>query len=182
MGVMIVKKPASEIAAAGPKPKVMGVDPSTHTGIVILHGEKRLYTGVVEAPENVTGYSRLHSIAQQVVALAADNDVDFLFIERPITSGKFNNQIQMQIATAVRLTLHQSGRGWYDVSPTTLKKWASGSGKSDKKQMRQAVCAKWGFDSADDNEVDAYALARLAQYVISKGLLTTYKGVDCGNS
>lgn len=46
--------------------------------------------------------------------------------------------------------------------PTTLKKWATGSGRADKAAMKRAVAALWpgnGLHRVTEHEIDALALA-----------------------
>ena len=143
--------------------KVMGIDPSTFTGIAVLRGDLLLQAKTITFPET-KGYVRLQLIADAIRAVVESEDPDVILIERPISSGKFNNEIQSQIGTLIRDRIFTLEHKWYDVSPTTLKKWTSGSGKADKKQMAKAVASRWGYVNKDDNIIDAYALARLAQF------------------
>lgn len=49
------------------------------------------------------------------------------------------------------------------VSPTALKKYVCGTGKAEKSDMKLNVFKKWGVEFKDDNEADAYGLARLSE-------------------
>lgn len=176
---LTINKMDPEIPGSIPQIKVMGVDPSTHTGLVVLKGPIRLYSYVVEYPD-LKGYKRLQSIANEVCACASKYQPDLIYIERPITGGKFNAQIQMYLAALVRDRLYTNGFPWYDVSPTTLKKWTTGKGKATKDMMMNSVKERWGFITQDNNLADAYALAKLGQHVDSMKL-STFKGVACGD-
>jgi crossover junction endodeoxyribonuclease RuvC len=156
----------------------MGVDPSTYTGIIVLDGDTVVCRKVINFPE-VEGYKRLQLIAREFMRLVRMNTPRHIFIEQQIFGGKFNHAVQGQISALLRMSLFEYGEPWYDVTPTTLKKWATGSGKADKKQMKSAVLAKWGFDSKSDDEVDAYAIARLGQFVVGSPS-PTIKGVNKG--
>lgn len=46
--------------------------------------------------------------------------------------------------------------------PTQVKKFASGSGTIPKDQVSKHVYKKWGVDARDNNQADAYVLARIA--------------------
>lgn len=50
------------------------------------------------------------------------------------------------------------------VSPSSLKKYATGSGSAavKKQQILLAVYKKWGEEFKDDNQADAYVLAKIA--------------------
>jgi Holliday junction resolvasome RuvABC endonuclease subunit len=49
----------------------------------------------------------------------------------------------------------------YIVPPTSLKKYATGKGNTQKNQMLLSVYKKWGIEFRDDNAADSYALAHL---------------------
>lgn len=48
-------------------------------------------------------------------------------------------------------------------SPPSLKKFVVGKGNCAKNLIMKTAYQRWGFNSNNDNEVDAYALARLCQ-------------------
>jgi crossover junction endodeoxyribonuclease RuvC len=50
-----------------------------------------------------------------------------------------------------------------DIPPSTLKKFVTGSGASDKNVVMKGVFKRWGFDSDDDNECDAFAASMAGQ-------------------
>lgn len=54
-------------------------------------------------------------------------------------------------------------RGWriLVVPPTTLKKYVTGKGVCEKDGVRMEVLDRWAYKSIDNNDADAYALARL---------------------
>jgi Holliday junction resolvasome RuvABC endonuclease subunit len=131
-------------------------------------------------PEEWVGYARLQLIANGVLESVECWQPKHIFIERPITSGKFNHAIQQQIATLIRDRLYSAGRGWYDVSPTSLKKWAAGTGKAKKKQMAEAADFRWGFKHKSDDIIDGFLLAKMGQVAIGK-LPAQMSGVQYGS-
>jgi crossover junction endodeoxyribonuclease RuvC len=50
----------------------------------------------------------------------------------------------------------------FEVAPTTLKKFACGKGNADKSAVVSAMTKRHGVEFGNDNEADAYALARCA--------------------
>ncbi len=50
------------------------------------------------------------------------------------------------------------------VSPSTIKKWATGKGNADKDAVKEYFRKETGKEPVDDNEADAYALLRYAMY------------------
>lgn len=61
------------------------------------------------------------------------------------------------------------------VTPGSLKKFATGSGAAKKAEILKAVYQKWGFDTNDDNEADAYTVARLAHLLVYGGEPSKYE-------
>lgn len=183
MTVMVTNRLVTPQPVPSVKTKVMGVDPSTHTGVVILDGVQVLHVAELNFPGSV-GYTRLQLIADRVSEIAKAYNPERIMIEMAISSGKFNNMIQQRISTLIRDRLFTAGRAWMDVSPTTLKKWTTGSGKADKKGMLKAVAARWGFSHKSDNIVDGFALAKLGQIVgddpssMIKGVLYGSEGLQ----
>lgn len=51
------------------------------------------------------------------------------------------------------------------VSPMTMKKWFTGSGKADKDDVLESVLRRFGdHPFEDDNQVEAFCLAQMARY------------------
>ena len=60
------------------------------------------------------------------------------------------------------------------VSPATLKKYATGSGRAEKSDVKLSIFKEWQETFKNNNEADAYVLARIARE-ISMGLAPKYK-------
>ena len=71
-----------------------------------------------------------------------------------------------ELAAVVKLTCHSSlyGQARYPlkVPPSTLKKYATGRGNAKKVEIVLAVYKQFGKEIKDDNEADAYVLAKVA--------------------
>lgn len=67
----------------------------------------------------------------------------------------------------LRLEMYREHIPYRECSPSSLKKYVCGKGNADKSLMLREVHKRWLFDAADDNEADAYALARLAWDVVT---------------
>lgn len=67
-----------------------------------------------------------------------------------------------ELAAIVKLELYERDRIFpLQVSPMTLKKFASGKGNAKKQEMLMMMYKRWGVEFSDDNAADSYALARL---------------------
>lgn len=52
---------------------------------------------------------------------------------------------------------------WIDVPPTVVKKFATGKGNSPKELILQQVYKRWGEEFNDNNQADAFVLAKIAE-------------------
>lgn len=58
----------------------------------------------------------------------------------------------------------------YEVAPSTLKKYVTGSGKAEKSDMLIHARRRWGCRSSQNDEVDAYCLWKYAELYGIEGL------------
>ncbi len=63
----------------------------------------------------------------------------------------------------LRLVLLDLGWDIVEVPPSTLKKFTTGKGHAEKDGMRMEVLKRWGYESTDNNDCDAYALLHLGR-------------------
>lgn len=68
-----------------------------------------------------------------------------------------------ELGGVVRYELYNADVRWAAINPTTLKKFVTGSGRAPKSQVLKEVLRRWGLDLKDDNEADAFGLARLGE-------------------
>jgi Holliday junction resolvasome RuvABC endonuclease subunit len=69
-----------------------------------------------------------------------------------------------EIGGCIRRVIWESGGNLLVVPPSTLKKFLTGKGAGDKNIVMKHVWRRWGFDSDDDNECDAFGCAMLGLY------------------
>lgn len=67
-----------------------------------------------------------------------------------------------ELGGVVKLALWDHGYLPWIVTPSQLKKWATGNGKASKDVIILHVYKKWSVEFDDNNAADSYALARLA--------------------
>lgn len=161
--------------------KVLGIDPSTRTGLVFISLEQAyISTTVLQFPDR-RGMFRVQSIAEAFAAYLGERSPDLAVIEgyvqgpNPATVFK-----QVEIGTVLRLALHNLGKPWYLCPPSTLKKYATGNGRSKKPEVAAAVKERWGFECPSDDVVDAYVLAKIGQDLAENGVTTALSGVERG--
>jgi len=140
---------------------VLGIDPSTFTGYALLWE-----TGVVLASEinfkKLSGIPRAEAFMDHTMRLVEHHKPCAVFIEGYGFGNAHTLAILVEIGTAIRLALHGCGMTYTEVAPTSLKKFATGKGNSQKDQVMLAVYKKWGFTPETNNIADAYVLAKMA--------------------
>jgi Holliday junction resolvasome RuvABC endonuclease subunit len=93
-----------------------------------------------------------------------------VYIEGPAFASQGNAALQMgALNFFVRTFLRKKEVDYKIIAPPTLKKWVTGSGRADKKQMIDKVEERWNIKFKDNNLADAYGLARMAMEEYKNG-------------
>lgn len=138
---------------------VMGVDLSSKTGVAVVSEYQTLIHAAEYEFEGASGYERCGLLAQHIIDMVRSHKPALICIEAPITSAKFNNFAQIEIAVAVRFALWQENIPFVNVSPSSLKKFITGSGNCNKNVIMMTVYKQWGIECPTDNIADAVGLA-----------------------
>lgn len=146
---------------------VMGIDPSTHTGVAVsdLSG-KVIYTKEIEFPKK-TGFDRASALVGDVFDVHRMFNPDSVVIESVIVGHASSALVVIQIATILRYFLWQEGINYLEVAPSVLKKFVCGVGNAKKEQMMMWVSKKYGFESATNNIADAVGLSMFGVYALT---------------
>lgn len=157
--------------------RVLGLDISTYCGCAAIDNETNL-TKLIHFKES-KGFKRLQLIEQSIGNLLDEWRPDKVVIEGYALGSTNNLVLMVEVGTVVRRQIHQRGLGpWWVCPPSQLKKWVTGKGNAKKPDMAAAVLGKWGFSSASDDIVDAFALAKLGHALeADPDLYKTLKGV-----
>lgn len=149
----------------------VGLDLSlTHTGIaVVTEKSEVIYSGVIKSKPSgnslVDETKRIIKIVDVVMErinyIFTDNNLpSMVLIEGLAFMAKGTSLAQLSgLNYLIRVKLIEKNIPFMIVAPTTLKKFITGSGKGDKDLMMMSVYKNYGFESMDNNECDAYALA-----------------------
>jgi len=149
--------------------RVMGVDTSTKTGYVILDDEGDVVNvGVLQHKPEPNRFARYSKYSREIRELIDAYGVDLVIIEGYSFAGKFNNSLQYELGTCIRMMMWVNGFKFVEVPPTSLKKFVTGKGNAKKDLMLLAVYKRWDFDTEDDNEADAYGLAQFGRAIIGE--------------
>lgn len=164
---------------------VIGIDPSlTGTGVCIVDypsGTIR-YVTTITPPEirlalgpkqTLKGVARLVYIRRRVYTIinrmyeklgGVENCMMDIFIEGYAFGAKGRAVFSVaELGGVLRTMLAERFTSYFDVAPTSLKKFVTGKGNVKKAVMLEKVFRKYGVGSEilkDDNQVDAYSLAQ----------------------
>lgn len=155
----------------------MGIDIASCTGLALVgDGEDRGKTLEIAKSK---GFSRLHLIAQNVEQTLQVWQPDIVVVERYAYCRNIGSFITLvELGTTIRQVLWDLKLPWYEVPPTTLKKWVTGHGAAKKDQMAKYVEMRWGHKSPSHDVVDAFALAQMG--LLGPDKILEIKGVYLG--
>lgn len=121
-----------------------------------------------------SGDERLTSIRDQIRNEAGSRDGDLVVVMEDVPSrmiGAAGKVIPM-VHGAVRAMLLDREIEYALVSPSTLKKFATGKGNADKTAMILAAYKRSGIEFTDDNECDAWWLRAAGLCHYNEGLFS----------
>lgn len=160
-------------AALKPRGRAVGIDPSiSGTGIAILGCVPEVHGAPKARPDTGEGAREwLHSVerAQWLAGWVCARTLpgDLVAIEGYGYGGP-GLAVLVELGALIRARLLDRGVRFIDVAPAALKKFACGKGNAKKDEVRLAVYKRWGFEHASNDAVDAYALAKVAEAVMTK--------------
>jgi crossover junction endodeoxyribonuclease RuvC len=155
----------------------VGIDASlTKYGLSVFGTESKRHTTVLFRPKS-KGPARLLSIWEFVtftINFLEDNfQVSEIVMEDYAMGAKSRAHAigegggATKLALAMYYAVDDSPPPLTLVSPTSLKKFVAGSGNTEKSLIIKKVWQKWGADLDDDNQADAYSLARIGSSLAS---------------
>lgn len=175
---------------------IIGIDPSlTGTAICGWHKERMVHISTLSVPKKImkqTSKERAHierliwlrntvyeTIGTIVELCAAPETVIVApFIEGYAYCARGSVFDMGELGGVLRLMLAESW-GWFvNVPPTSLKKFVTEKGNSPKEVMLEKTFRKYGLGSdtlTDNNQVDAYGLARFGDAFFSTKELPKYE-------
>lgn len=154
----------------------LGIDLSlTATGAIRLEEGKIIGRQIIKSkPQGknpVDELNRLISIRDAIIT----TNVDVAVIEGLAFMARNSTALTQLsgLSYMVREMLMLSGIKFYIVQPTTLKKFITGKGNGAKDLMLLETYKRYGVSFSDDNECDAYGLARIGEALINEKVKLT---------
>lgn len=145
---------------------VLGLDPSTaRTGVALPTGRLLSWS-----PSTTDVARRLHWFAGQLARTLTMYQPDLVMIEgyAPHSVGTLSTIRLAELGGVLRLTMHEAGTRYVEVTPSHLKKWATGRGGASKDEM-VAAAGERGAEPRNDDEADAALLRFLGLEGIKLG-------------
>jgi crossover junction endodeoxyribonuclease RuvC len=143
---------------------VLGIDLSlTGTGLVRLDSDGTHKNARIETKSGEPIFERWTKI------LGAINEwslgCEIVVIEGYSFGSVAGMRTCIELGGIVRFQLLRSRRRIVEVSPSTLKRFASQDGHAEKDKMILHVFRRWGVEFQSNDECDAYVLARIGQAI-----------------
>lgn len=141
--------------------RYVGLDLSTKTGLVILDESGQVIKAEEITTKEKNDPQRMIILTEKIMSNLKDDDV--IAIEG-FSYGSRGRGISFQFGYgyAVRIALFTANKPFSIVTPSQVKKYATGKGNSSKDNMILPIFKKWGFEHDSDNVRDAYVLAKIA--------------------
>ena len=152
--------------------RILGIDPGTATvGYGVIETNKPgvyvlVQSGLVETNKDLEHGQRLDLIYQGIEDILAKHKPDVVAIERLFFATNMLTAMAVSQATGViKLAVYRFGVPIFDYTPMQVKLVISGSGKADKRLVKQTIKRmfkireKRGMRTHFDNTADALAIA-----------------------
>ncbi len=143
----------------------VGIDPSTSTGLVVLSEAGFVVMQTEIKTKSKSDPERFIEISEKLYRILDGWDDD-IYIEGFSYGSKGKGvSTQYGIGWTIRSDIKRKGHSYTEISPSALKKFATGKGNTKKENMILPIYQKWGFQHDSDNIRDAYVLAQIGRYL-----------------
>lgn len=142
--------------------RILAIDPATLCGFAHSNG----HHGVWSLGEASEGQGRrLIRLRSLIHGAAKMWGIDRIAAEAASFGSKFasTQQFHNELRGVMRLVAAEIGAEFYELKPTTIKKFATGSGRAEKQQMIAACKRLLGIEARDSNEADALFILEAAK-------------------
>lgn len=158
--------------------KTLGLDLSlVSTGVCLLDGKNEPFLKTISSKPSGDSYiaelRRIKNIVREIEDILMDNyDIDIIAIEGLAFMAK-NTTSLMQLAGLsymVRNMLDDYGKRFLVIAPSSLKKFITSKGNATKDIMMLETFKRYDISILDNNQCDAFGLAKCASYYKKKNL------------
>ena len=154
--------------------RFVGLDLSTKTGLVIIDELGNVLTEAEITSKVKKDPQRMIDLTEQVLSHLEKDDV--IAIEG-FSYGSRGRGVAFQYGYgySVQISLYKNDFKYLIVTPSQVKKFATGKGNTSKDNMILPIYKKWGYEHESDNVRDAYVLAQIAMATKKDTKLTKYQ-------
>lgn len=152
--------------------RYIGIDPSTKTGLVVLDEDGEVWEAAEITHEGKDPERMIRVIGKTMEFMTTDARVT---IEGFGFSQNTAAHMLGGIGWGMRMDLFRLRVPYVEVSPSALKKFASGKGNTKKDELGVEIYKRWGFEHKSDNVRDAYVLAQIARALHEPVKLTVFQ-------
>lgn len=143
----------------------VGLDPSFNEfGLVILDKKANIVEQkLISSDSKLDADERIIQLEKEFKFIPTICGLQSIYIEGPSFSSSGQFVLQMgALHYYLRIFLVKSKTDFKVVSPGTLKKFVTGTGRCKKELILLKTYKKWGIEFDNNNLADAYGLARMA--------------------
>lgn len=145
-------------------PRVLGIDPSlTATALVGIDSAGALVSRHLLSTSKkdfASRPARLDAMRRALLEIITSATPDLVTLEGYSFGSKNQTHQLGEWGGVLRWTLWSEMVPYIEVPPTTLKSYVTGKGNSPKEVIMREVFRRWGYEAHDNDDADAYGLAR----------------------
>jgi len=142
--------------------RFVGLDLSTKTGLVIIDESGNVLIEKEITSTHKTDPRRMIDLTNQVISHLNEKDIIAIEGFSYASRGK-GVSFQFGYGYSVQIELYKRDFDFLIVSPSQVKKFATGRGNSSKDDMILPIYKRWGYENESDNVRDAFILAQIAR-------------------
>lgn len=146
---------------------VLGLDPSlTGTGLSVVDNDNLLFSECYK-PKNKKGPQRLIEICHKISEVIDAYQPELICLEGYSFGSRGRALFQIgELGGLIRVMLHKTGIKWLEITPSQVKKFATGMGNCGKDIILQQVYRRWGMEFKTSDEADAFVLAKIGTILL----------------
>lgn len=142
---------------------MLAIDPSLTSSGYAFRRDEDLAVGRI-MPKTLRGCPRLNFIQKTFLELVERSEPEAIILEG-YSMGSHGRVFDIgELGGVLKLIAFQHELEVLIVPPATLKKWVTGKGNANKKQMIAAVKKKWKVEFKSNDECDAVALLHFGEF------------------
>ena len=146
------------ISSLKDKPSILAIDGAINKNGIAFNISDKVYSFVLESDKSLSGTGRLIDLGDKLESVLKFNIPMYAVVEG-YSFGSIGRTFSISEAGGIyRYLLGKYNIPTIEVPPTTLKKYITGDGKSDKKKMALSIKSIFDISFKTNDETDAFSL------------------------